>query len=206
MGSDARGRRRLLIVDGHKLYREAVSMLLSQLMPDLTVFEESGCQDDPALAAGFLDVVLLFLKSPYKQGLSKLLELRNRFPVTPVILLSEVADNKVILMARIRGANGLIHVSESTEDLLAAMHDVLAGKLVFTDEDDGKKELKPKDFQLSLRQGEVFDLLCKGMTNKEIGISLHLSDNTVRTHVSAIFDILDVRNRTEAVIIGRHLL
>jgi DNA-binding NarL/FixJ family response regulator len=59
---------------------------------------------------------------------------------------------------------------------------------------------------LTLRQMEVLTQLCRGQTNKEIGIALQMSDNTVRTHVSAIFSLLGVRNRTEAASLAKYLL
>jgi DNA-binding NarL/FixJ family response regulator len=126
------------------------------------------------------------------------------------MLLSDSIDSSIVQMARIRGAHGFIHTSVNTEDFLAAICDVLAGQLIFPDvpESEGKqiRWSWQMNFKLSTRQAEVFDLLCKGMTNKEIGAKLLMTDNTVRTHVSALLKILEVRNRTEAVILGRSLL
>ncbi len=194
----------VLIADGYDLYREALCVLLSKMLPHAVVFGVSGDKHDPPPGAVPVKLVLLRLTPPYMRGFDMLRTLHRRFPITPIVLLSDVIDDSVVTMARARGACGFLHASASPEDLMYAINDVLAGRPVFPD--DGDRVLKGANFQLSPRQVEVLDLLCKGMTNKEIGSRLRMSDNTVRTHVAAIFDILGVRNRTEAAMLGRHLL
>ena len=184
--------------------------MLSRIIPNATLLEEANSENVQFTNIGAVDLVLLILTPPYLISLLTLPKLRRRFPAAMVMLLSDEIDSSIVQMARIRGAHGFIHTSENTEYLSASVRDVLAGKLIFPDvvEGDGKqiRWSWQMNFKLSRRQSEVFDLLCKGMTNKEIGAKLLMSDNTVRTHVSALLKILDVRNRTEAVILGRSLL
>ncbi len=192
----------ILIIDGHELYREALSLLLSRLMPRKVVIQMSEPGDSFALDAASINLVLLNLKAPYMEGLARLRILRQRLVATPVILLSEIMDTKVARMARALGANAFVYASITPEDLAATINEVLSGKLIYPEE---LMITRNADFQLSPRQLEVLDLLCKGMTNKEIGTRLDIGDNTVRTHVAAIFDILEVRNRTEAAMLGKQL-
>lgn len=195
----------ILIIDEHALNREAISLLLSRVLPTVMVFEVTSVKESLLFDAGSVSLILLGLRPPYMKGFDMLLELRRRFPITPVVVLSNTVDVKVAMMARARGASGLFNTSGDTEDFLAAIQHALAGKSGFTHE---KRRIARymEDFRLSPRQAEVFDLLCKGLSNKEIGSTLHMSCNTVRTHVSAIFNMLGVRNRTEAVILGRDLV
>jgi DNA-binding NarL/FixJ family response regulator len=209
MGGDTAKVLCILIVNGHAMYREAMSTLLSRILPDAVIFEEYETAElDPAFNAGHLDLIMLCVVSPYRMSLDRLLELRCRFPSTPVIVFSDNKSSKIIQLARIFGACGFIHVSDTADDLLARIGDVLAGRLSFANEGEwfegrAGHVLSPRmDFKLSPRQAEVFELLCRGMTNKEIAIRLGMSSNTVRTHVAAIFSILDVRNRTEAAAMG----
>ncbi len=196
-------RRCILVVDGHTLYREALCLLLSRMMPDAMVLDVSGEEQLALCNVAMVSLVLLNLSHPYLDSFARLFDIRRRFPIAPVVLFSDALDGKVIQMVRAHGVCGFVHASAKPEDLLAAIHDVLTGKPVFP---DGDMRARKKDVQLSKRQRQVLDLLCQGLTNKEIGARLHMSDNTVRTHVSAIFEILEVRNRTEAATLGSHLL
>ncbi len=195
---------RILIADGHDLYREALCLLLSKMMPEAVVMGISGHRGDPLVDGTFVNLILLRHVPSTTWGFDTLRALHHRLPITPIVVLSEAIDETAIMMARTYGACGFLHASASPEDLRSAIHDVLAGRPVFPGE--SHRTAKAVNFPLSRRQAEVLDLLCKGMTNKEIGSRLNMSDNTVRTHVAAIFDILGVRNRTEAAMLGRNLL
>ncbi len=194
---------RILIADSYDLYREALCLLLSKIMPDAVVLGIGGQRSDPLPGAAFVNLIWLRHVPSTTWGFDTLRTLHRRLPITPIVVLSEAMDDAVIMMSRTYGACGFLHASASPEDLQSAIYDVLAGRPVFPGESRGTKVM---NFQLSRRQAEVLDLLCRGMTNKEIGSRLNMSDNTVRTHVAAIFDILGVRNRTEAAMLGRNLL
>lgn len=189
------------IIGGHELWREAICTLLSRMMPNAMIFEASD-ENDSAFGAGNVNLILFCLSPPYLMGLERLLKLRHRFPAIPLILLSDAEDNIAALAMRVRSANGFLRASASIEDLWAMVSDALAGKLDYPPADHKSGGVK---FSLTPRQLEVFVLLCQGRTNKEIGSRLRMSDNTVRTHVSAIFSLLGVRNRTEAANLGSYL-
>jgi two-component system, NarL family, nitrate/nitrite response regulator NarL len=193
----------LAIIGGHELWREAICTLLSRMMPNAMIFGASD-ENDPVFSAGNVNLVIFCLSPPYLKGLERLLKLRHRFQAVPLILISDAEDNIAALAMRVRGANGFLRASASIEELWAMISDALSGKLNFplsNQEFSGEAKLS-----LTPRQLEVFVLLCQGRTNKEIGSRLCMSDNTVRTHVSAIFDLLGVRNRTEAAVLGRNLI
>ncbi len=197
-------RKCILIIDEYPWFRVASSLLLSRMLPTFLVLEMHPSEENLSVTGGIIDLILLGLRAPYIKGLNFLAKVRLRFPTTPVILFSDDASDQAIQIGRAHGACGFLHSSANVDDLLAAIRDVLAGKPVFP----GKhtKTGKNVQFQLSPRQMEVFELLCKGYTNKEIGGVLHMSDNTVRTHISAIFNLLDVHNRTEAAALGKYLI
>jgi DNA-binding NarL/FixJ family response regulator len=202
--------RSILIIGGQTLFREAMCKLLSGLFPHAVVFDVPNSENSSNKNIDEVDLMLLCMTPPYLTSLLALPKLRRRFPTSRILILSDVIDSRIVQMARIRGAHCFVHTSENTQYLIDSMLDTLAGKLIFPDipESDGKqiRWSWQMNFKLSTRQAEVFDLLCKGMTNKEIGAKLLMTDNTVRTHVSALLKILEVRNRTEAVILGRSLL
>ncbi len=194
----------IVVADEHALSREAICLLLSRVLPRAMVLELAPGQRDIRLAPCATSLLLFGMRPPYLKSLHTMSRLRSSFPHTPMVLLSEDLDQRVIQMARARGADGRFHTAGSAEDLLVVMKDTLAGKPCFPPARPG--EARYADYRFTPRQVEVLDLLCQGKSNKEIGAALSLSDNTVRTHVAAIFTILGARNRTEAVMSGRYLI
>lgn len=193
-----------MIADEHALSREAICLWLMRVLPGATVFEVASVHEKFALRPDLLTLILFALRQPYQKSFTMLQDLRHRFPYTPLVLMSDVMDARILTVARAHGVSGLFHTSDGTEDLMAVMRHALEGKPVFPMAmcNVGNQG----DSRFSPRQAEVLELLCEGKSNKEIAALLNMSDNTVRTHVSAIFTKLGVRNRTEAVISGRNLI
>ncbi len=192
----------IAIIGGHDLWRESLCVFLSRIMPSAMVFE-SADDTDPVFHNAALSLILFHLSPPYLRGLERLSQLRRRFRLTPIIMISDVQDNLAELVVRVHSAHAFLRASASGEELLSTIADVLGGRQI-SQHASGKR--KDPAFPLSPRQVEVYLLLCQGKTNKEIGTALSMSDNTVRTHVSAIFDMLGVRNRTEAAALGCQLV
>lgn len=194
----------VLVVDEHALSREAIGLLLGRALPRARVFELSPTCSHIDLKDCSGSLMLFSIRPPYLKSLNLLSKLRARYPHTPIVLLAEDLDDRVLLMARTQGAEGLFHVSGSADDLLEVMRHTLSGNSCFPPLPTG--EASTADYRFTPRQIEVLDLLCQGKSNKEIGAALNLSGNTVRTHIAAIFAILGARNRTEAVVSCRHLI
>ncbi len=188
---------------GHELWRESLCLLLSRMFPNAVIFEAAD-ETDPVFRTSIVNLIVFCLSPPYLKGLGQLLVLRRHFSLTPVVMISDVQDNLADTVVRTHNANAFLRSSASADDIFATIAGILGGRQIYPQPSQGKKKVAA--FPLSSRQMEVFSLLCKGMTNKEIGIVLSLSNNTVRTHVSAIFDMLGVRNRTEAATIGNQLI
>lgn len=194
----------VLVADEHALNREAICLLLSRALPHARVFELVPEQRAFDLGCCTGSLVLFGMRPPYLKSVNALSALRARFPHSPILLLADGLDATIVEMARARGADGLFHTTGSVEDLLTAIQDTLLGRCGFPPAPRG--DARHADYRFTPRQIEVLDLLCQGKSNKEIGAALNLSDNTVRTHVAAIFNVLGARNRTEAVVSGRHLI
>lgn len=193
-----------MVADAHALSREALCLWLKRVLPDASVFEVSSGGEVFACTADCLNLILFVLRQPYPMGFSMLQDFRCRFPNTPVVLISNMIDDGIVAMARAHGVSGLFQTSDSTDELLRVMRLALEGKPFSAIELCAMAA--HGGFRFSPRQMEVLRLLCQGKSNKEIAAELSLSSNTVRTHITAIFTILGVRNRTEAVISGRYLI
>lgn len=200
-------RRRIIIVDDHPLFRAALRQTLAG--GDATVnVEESG--DLNALSASLdadrdCDLVLLDLNMPGVRGFSGLLLVRAQYPDIPVMIISAVEDATVVRRAFELGASGYLHKSEGPTEIRRAIETVLAGE-VFVPKgttisgEDEQSALMKRLAALTPQQVRVLMMLSDGLMNKQIAYELSISEATVKAHVSAILQKLDVDSRTQAVI------
>ncbi|KQN76835.1 response regulator transcription factor [Devosia sp. BK] len=200
-------RRRIIIVDDHPLFRAALRQTLAG--GDATVHvEESG--DLNALSKSLdadrdCDLVLLDLNMPGVRGFSGLLLVRAQYPDIPVMIISAVEDATVVRRAFELGASGYLHKSEGPTEIRRAIETVLAGEVfipkgtTLTGEDE-QSALMKRLAALTPQQVRVLMMLSDGLMNKQIAYELSISEATVKAHVSAILQKLDVDSRTQAVI------
>lgn len=205
---------KLLVIEDHALVREGLVQVLRQLDKEVQVFEAGECDSALALleAEREFDLVLLDIALPGIDGLACLNIFRTRFPATPVVLVSAYDDAHTVNRALKHGASGFIPKAYSTERLLAAIRQVLAGN-IHTPEQLMPVNLAPdlapapaiqeapaSEFGLTERQAEVLGLMSKGKSNRDIATLLGLSEGTVKIHITAIFKALGVNSRTQALV------
>jgi DNA-binding NarL/FixJ family response regulator len=199
--------RRIIIVDDHPLFRAALRQTLSGGDASIAV-EEAG--DLTGLTAALeanreCDLVLLDLNMPGVRGFSGLLLLRAQYPDVPVMIISAVEDGAVIRRAFELGACGYLHKSVGPPEIRRAIETVLQGE-VFVPEGidlstgDEQSALLRRLGTLTPQQVRVLMMLSDGLMNKQIAYELSISEATVKAHVSAILQKLDVDSRTQAVI------
>ena len=204
---------KLLIVDDHAIVREKLATLLRQASPGAEVLQASDGADGLRLATSHLDLdaVFLDLQMPGIDGLSAVPEFGKRRPDLPVIVLSSSEDPEDVRRALALGALGYVPKSALPQTLLAALRLVLAGDIYVPPlmleagawAGSASSAESARHSALTDRQIEVLRLLSDGLSNKEIGRALGLSDKTVKTHVGAIFKTLAVVNRTQAASAAR---
>jgi DNA-binding NarL/FixJ family response regulator len=206
---------KILIIEDHALVREGLVRLLARIESGVVLRD---CADfDSALAVlegeDEVDLVLLDLALPGIDGFVGLDILRREFPALPVVVVSAFDDAPTINRVMNLGASGFIPKAFSGEALLAALHEVLAGN-IFRPDGAGKaarlddmqslppagKGIQPSEVGLTERQGQVLALMVRGLSNREIGDYLELSEGTVKIHVTAIFKALGVASRTQALV------
>ena len=200
-------RRRIIIVDDHPLFRAALRQTLAAGDPSVVV-EEAG--DLPALNAALeadrdCDLVLLDLNMPGTRGFSGLLLLRAQYPDVPVMIISAVEDGTVIRRAFELGAAGYLSKSVGPAEIRRAIETVLAGEIFVPaganlPGADDQSALMHRLASLTPQQVRVLMMLSDGLMNKQIAYELTISEATVKAHVSAILQKLDVDSRTQAVI------
>ena len=205
-------RRRIVIVDDHPLFRSALRQTLAAGDPAIVV-EEAG--DLTSLAATLeadrdCDLVLLDLNMPGSRGFSGLLLLRAQYPDIPVMIVSAVEDGAVIHQALELGAAGYLSKSVEPAEIRRAIETVLSGELFVPDAVgpavvDAHSGLLRRLASLTPQQVRVLMMLKDGLMNKQIAYELTISEATVKAHVSAILQKLDVDSRTQAVIVAQRL-
>jgi two-component system nitrate/nitrite response regulator NarL len=206
---------KLLIVDDHAVVREGVSAMLLQAEPSTVVLQAGTTVEGLALAEAHpdLDAVLLDLAMPGIGGIAAIKEFGRRRSDVPVIVLSASEDPEDIHRALASGALGYVPKSARPQTFLSALQLVLSGEVYLPPLLLDRKMSPPSRTrngdrqqgidQLTERQVEVLRWLGRGISNKEIGAALSLSEKTVKAHVTAIFRTLDVVNRTQAASIAR---
>jgi DNA-binding NarL/FixJ family response regulator len=197
---------KLLIVDDHPLILHALEQVLPQLDRRLEIF---GARDRTAtmtLLARHPDcaLVLLDLALPGARGLDLLADLRRERPQLPIVVLSATHDSATVGAAIAAGARGFVAKTASPLELLDAISTVLDGGRHITND----LAAVPRTIRgvpmtmlgLTQRQSDVLQLLVQGKPNKLICRDLHLSEGTVKVHVSAILKALNVHSRSQAIV------
>jgi DNA-binding NarL/FixJ family response regulator len=209
---------KVLLVDDHALIREALRGVLTQLRGEASILEASDCRQTMQLIEQYpdLDLIVLDLNLPDRDGLSVLAELRERYATTAVVVLSASQDRNKIKAALDLGAIGFIPKTTDRGVILRAFElmfsggtyiprEILGGgvssshRLSCNDGPSIQRELLA-DLGLTGRQVEVLGLMMQGKSNKAIAHLLHMAEPTVKNHITAILKTLEVANRTEAVI------
>jgi len=212
---------KILVVDDQFLSRDALCAVLKQLKSGATVLEAVDGRGTMQLvsAHGDIDLILLELNLPDRDGLSVLRELRERHPAISVAVLSGRRDRASVVKALDLGALGFISKSGQWGVMLSALNLVLAGGVyippeILSREDEecshpnpgracpapDRRPVRHTDLGLTERQIDVLKLMMTGQSNKAISRTLNLALPTVKNHITAILKAIKVTNRTEAVI------
>lgn len=199
---------RLMIVDDHPLFRDALSQAL-ETIGDETNISDVGSLDELNAALDKdtnVDLILLDLSMPGVQGFSGLLYLRAQHPEIPVAIVSATEDPTIIRRAIDFGASGFIPKSQPTGEIRDAVKRILNGdvwtppNLETMPADDETDDLIRRLGTLTPQQVRVLMMLGEGLLNKQIAYKLGVSEATIKAHVSAILQKLGVDSRTQAVI------
>ena len=207
----------LLIADDHPLFRAALRGAAADAVEDLQVHEADSLA---AVLAALdeqpgIDLVLLDLHMPGNHGLAGLAAIRAQHPGVAVVVVSANDDPRVIRRALDHGAAGYLPKSTGLEDLREAIRAVLGLQQwlppALRNAVDGARSL-PQDAELAARlaslspqQFRVLALVAEGLLNKQIADRLGVQERTVKAHLTAIFERLGVRNRTQASVVLREL-
>jgi two-component system response regulator DevR len=198
---------RVLIVDDHEMVRIGLKAIL-QAEPDLQVVGETGLGAEVAelVAARSPDLVLLDARLPDTSGPEVCRQLRRSRPEIPVIILSSYTDDELVEECVQAGARGYVVKDIERFSLSESIRAVHGGQAVLAPQVAGRilDRVRDRQFQvdgpavLNRSQVAILRLVRRGYSNREIAAEVHLSENTVKTHLQDVFRKLGARNRVEA--------
>jgi two-component system, NarL family, nitrate/nitrite response regulator NarL len=208
---------RILIADDHAIFRAGLISLLSS-RPEFEVVGEASDGDEALKILENLkpDILLLDLCMPKKGGMEVLEALAKSGKSIRTIVLSAGAEGKEISRAFELGARGLVLKDSGTATLFKSVQAVMAGQywiekksvsnLIQTLTHYGDNEIngKPKNYGLTPREMEMVQAVVSGYPNKEIAGKFSISEQTVKHHITNIFDKLGVYNRLELALFAFH--
>ncbi len=202
---------KVLIVDDHTVVRDGLTTMLGR-EKDFSVVGEAKNGVEAVDRAGRLrpDVVLMDLRMPEMDGVEAMRRIGTADPEVKFIVLTTFDTDEYIFDAIEAGAKGYLLKDASRDELFQAVRAVHRGESLIQPgvaarvldrfaQLSRQAAQAPGPWALSGRELEVLRLIASGAANKEIGVSLNISESTVKTHVANIFQKLDVRDRTEAV-------
>lgn len=198
---------KILIADDHAVVRRGLKQIFEET-PDISVIEEAvnGRDVMDKVSKHKVDLVILDIKMPDKNGLDVLKELRHKHPDIPVIILSIYSEDLFAKRAFKIGASGYLTKETAPDELVKAIRQVIAGgkyvstkfaeSLVFDLASDSKK--LPHE-QLSDREFQVMRLLASGKKLTEIADQLFLSSKTISTNRTRILKKMKMKTNAELI-------
>jgi DNA-binding NarL/FixJ family response regulator len=209
---------RVFLLDDHEVVRRGLADLLDA-EPDISVVGDADTVEH-ALARGPAvrpHVAVLDVRLPDGDGITVCRELRSRMPELACLMLTSFDDEDALLDAIMAGAAGYVLKQIKGSDLVSAVRTVASGqsmldpattaRLMHSLRADSAEQpaLSPELASLSPRERDILALIGDGLTNREIGRKLYLSEKTVKNHISRLLAKLGVQRRVQAAVLATHL-
>lgn len=196
----------VLLVDDHLVVRAGLRALLDS-QPDITVIGEADTGEDAVAmaAARSPDVVMMDLAlGTGIDGVEAIRRIRAARPEQPVLVFTTYDTDADVVRALDAGAIGYLLKDSAPRDIFGAIRDAVAGRSVLSPPVASRvlDRMRRPDQALTAREAELLSLLAEGLTNKELGKRLFISEATVKTHLAHIYAKLGVDSRAAAVSIA----
>ncbi|HEX2317159.1 MAG TPA: response regulator transcription factor [Thermomonospora sp.] len=195
----------VFVVDDQDLVREGISALLG-LQPGIEVVGSAcdGTEAVAAIAEARPDVVLMDVRMPGLDGVTATAELRRRAPDCKIVMLTTFDDDEYVTGALQAGAVGYLLKNLPAAELAQAVRLAHAGVAQLDSSVVSRLASGlPDPVPLTPRETEVLRLIAAGATNREIARRLHVSEGTVKNHISRILQRLGLRDRTQAALYAK---
>jgi RNA polymerase sigma factor (sigma-70 family) len=203
---------RILLVDDHASFRQPLAFMLNR-EPDFTVVAQAGSLAEArALLHEEIDVAVVDLVLPDGNGATLVRDLRTANSQSQVLVLTASVDRRDLARAVEAGASGVMNKSAAIEEIISAIRGLSTGEQLMSPRElvdllrlAVQQREQDRDAELALgrltpREREVLQALAEGLNDREIGQQLHVSTETVRTHMVNILGKLGVESRLQALV------
>ncbi|MGW1291004.1 response regulator [Streptomyces sp. NPDC002586] len=209
---------RVFLLDDHEVVRRGLTDLLDA-EPDISIVGDADTAEHALVRGPALrpHVAVLDVRLPDGDGISVCRELRSRMPELACLMLTSFDDEDALLDAIMAGASGYVLKQIKGSDLISAVRTVASGQSMLDPAttarlmrslrtDPAQTPAPPTELaSLSPRERDILALIGDGLTNREIGRKLYLSEKTVKNHISRMLSKLGVQRRVQAAVLATHL-
>ncbi|MET9736341.1 response regulator transcription factor [Streptomyces sp. NPDC006458] len=209
---------RVFLLDDHEVVRRGLTDLLDA-EPDISVIGDADTAEHALVRGPALrpDVAVLDVRLPDGDGITVCRELRSRMPELACLMLTSFDDEEALLDAIMAGASGYVLKQIRGTDLVSAVRTVASGQSMLDPATTARlmrslrtdpaetPAVPPELASLSPRERDILALIGDGLTNREIGKKLYLSEKTVKNHISRLLAKLGVQRRVQAAVLASHL-
>ena len=197
---------KIIVADDHSLVRAGLMQLLKTLPDNHEVIEATSSSEILKLGNDDTDLLLLDLDMPGIGSTKHVEQMCAALPSTAVVIISGNESSHVIYACLDAGAMGFIPKSSNNQVLISAIQLVLSGDqyvpYTFLKQQRLQGDLPEK---VTARQAEIWKMIARGQSNKEIARGLHLTEGTVKQHISSLFKILNIHSRSEAMLKAKEI-
>lgn len=202
---------RIAIIDDEKLIREGLKIILSTYDDiDVVAMGQNGYEALEICKSNDVDLVLMDIRMPLCDGVKGTKLIKDELPDTKVLILTTFKDIEYIQEALKNGASGYLLKDSSYDLIYEGIKAALMGNIVIHPDvannilNYSPIQITPKEvckqFNLSEKECDIIEYIAEGLSNKEIGEKLFLSEGTIKNNVSTILSKLELRDRTQIVV------
>lgn len=200
---------RLMLADDHRMLREGLSRSMSEHGFDVVGEARDGAEAVNMAQRLTPDVILMDVSMPEMDGVEACRQVRAAVPDTKVVMLTMHADQEVLANAIRAGACGYLVKDCSTEEIAGAVRTVFSGEVALSPQlaasmlDEVRKLATVptrEDRVVTKREEEVLQLIADGCSTSEVADQMYISQKTVKNHLASIYQKLDARDRTQAIL------
>lgn len=205
---------KVLLADDQVLLRDSLKTIINMDTSLEVVATAANGREAVELAEKHQpQVVLMDIRMPEMDGVESIKNIKSKFPQIKVIMLTTFNDEEYIIEALSHGASGYLLKDIEIDKLIETIKDAAAGRTILPGDvaiklaaglskltQAKKSEIDISDLELSEREKEISSMLVQGFTNKQISMSLYISEGTVRNYISNIYSKINISDRTQAVL------
>ena len=201
---------KVLLVDDHALFRKGIASLLKDIK-ELEIIGEAGNGREALEMAKILnpDIIIMDVEMPELNGVEAVKQIKKELPHCKVVMLTIADDDDNLFNSIKNGAQGYLLKSMDPDDLIEEVKGLLRGEAALSKSIASKilkefasickkhQDINFQKYHLTEREAEVLSLVAHGITNKEIAVSLAITENTVKNHLCNIMEKLHLQNRVQ---------